>query len=1078
MFSDTFIKRPVLSIVCAILILLVGAIAIPTLSVEQYPDISPVQVVVTGSYIGASAQVVEETVTSVLERQINGVKGMRYLTSSSANDGTSTITVTFEQGYDQDIAAVDVQNRASIAEPQLPEDVRRVGVVVRKQSASTVVGMAVFSEDGRYDGEFISNYADIYILDTLKRIKGVGDIFVNGERRYAMRLWLDPNRLASRKLTAQDVTNALSEQNLQLGIGRIGQAPTPDGQMYQIDLQAVGRLKDPEAFNNLILQSQPDGTIVKLQDVGHAELGAENYNTFARWSRKDAVGYRVVQLPGSNALETANAVKAEMARLVKSFPPGLKYEIPYDPTLFVVESRKEVLKTLYEAILLVVIVIFVFLQDWRATLIPLITIPVSLIGTFAFIKAFGFSMNSLTLFGITLATGLVVDDAIIVVEDVSRLIQQEQVEPRKAAFEAMHELFGALIATSLVLMAVFVPVAFFPGTTGQLYKQFAMTIAFAIGLSTFLALTVTPALSAVLLRQQASSSGGILSKPFTWFNQGFDWLRRRYRSTLTLLNRLKYVVVAAYVASLGLTVWFYVHVPTGFLPEEDQGLLINIVQAPDGSSLNFTTDVIKQLEDVMLKFPDVAGTFTLGGLGTSGNTSNSAFSYAPLLPWDKRAGHEHSAQGILEAIREPLSKISAANILSVNLPTIQGLGSIGGFTFELQDRGNNGIEALVQVKDDLLKRAKQAPELKNVFTTYSANAPQLLIDVDRNQARALQVPISDVFRTLQIYLGSQYVNDFNAFTRTYRVYVQADRQFRSKPDDISKLYVRSSTNAMIPMSKLVKLTSITGPQTISHYNLFRSIEINGTPAPGFSSGQAIAAMQRLAAEALPSSMSFEWSGLSLEEIASGGQAPFIFALGLVVVFLVLAGQYENFLDPIIIMLTVPLAVLGAMIAQSIRGLPNDVYCQVGLVMLIGLASKNAILIVEFANQLRAQGMSITKAAIEASESRLRPILMTAFAFILGIVPLVRAEGAGSGSRISLGTAVFGGMIVSTLLSLFIVPILYIVLRSLFANLSSGKGIPRLPNWNTLWLKSVDAKRSLGVSWRRLSSWRPSTSSKR
>ena len=1078
MFSDTFIKRPVLSIVCAILILLVGAIAIPTLPVEQYPDISPVQVVVTGSYIGASAQVVEETVTSILERQINGVKGMRYLTSSSANDGTSTITVTFEQGYDQDIAAVDVQNRASIAEPQLPEDVRRVGVVVRKQSASTVVGMAVFSEDGRYDGEFISNYADIYILDTLKRIKGVGDIFVNGERRYAMRLWLDPNRLASRKLTAQDVTNALSEQNLQLGIGRIGQAPTPDGQMYQIDLQAVGRLKDPEEFNNLILQSQPDGTIVKLQDVGHAELGAENYNTFARWSRKDAVGYRVVQLPGSNALETANAVKAEMARLVKSFPPGLKYEIPYDPTLFVVESRKEVLKTLYEAIVLVVIVIFVFLQDWRATLIPLITIPVSLIGTFAFIKAFGFSMNSLTLFGITLATGLVVDDAIIVVEDVSRLIQQEQVEPRKAAFEAMHELFGALIATSLVLMAVFVPVAFFPGTTGQLYKQFAMTIAFAIGLSTFLALTVTPALSAVLLRPQASSPSGILSKPFTWFNQGFDWLRRHYRSTLTLLNRLKYVVVAAYVASLGLTVWFYVHVPTGFLPEEDQGLLINIVQAPDGSSLNFTTDVIKQLEDVMLKFPDVAGTFTLGGLGTSGNTSNSAFSYAPLLPWDKRAGHEHSAQGILEAIREPLSKISAANILSVNLPTIQGLGSIGGFTFELQDRGNNGIEALVQVKDDLLKRAKQAPELKNVFTTYSANAPQILIDVDRSQARALQVPISDVFRTLQIYLGSQYVNDFNAFTRTYRVYVQADRQFRSKPDDISKLYVRSSTNAMIPMSKLVKLTSITGPQTISHYNLFRSIEINGTPAPGFSSGQAIAAMQRLAAAALPSSMSFEWSGLSLEEIASGGQAPFIFALGLVVVFLVLAGQYENFLDPIIIMLTVPLAVLGAMIAQSIRGLPNDVYCQVGLVMLIGLASKNAILIVEFANQLRAQGMSITKAAIEASESRLRPILMTAFAFILGIVPLVRAEGAGSGSRISLGTAVFGGMIVSTLLSLFIVPILYIVLRSLFANLSSGKGMPRLPNWNVLWLKAVDAKRAIGVSWGRLSSWRPSTSSKR
>lgn len=1060
MFSDTFIKRPVLSIVCAFLILLVGAIAIPTLPVEQYPDISPVQVVVTSSYIGASAQVVEETVTSVIERQVNGVKGMRYMASSSGNDGTSTITVTFEQGYNQDIAAVDVQNRVAIAEPQLPEDVRRVGVVVRKQSAATVVGMGILSEDGRYSGEFISNYADIYILDTLKRIKGVGDIFVNGERRYAMRLWLDPNRLASRSLTAQDVANAINEQNLQLGIGRIGQAPTVDGQMYQIDLQAVGRLKEPQEFDQLILKSEPDGTLVKLADVGRAELGAENYNTFARWNRRDAVGYRIVQLPGSNALETTNAVKAKMARLAKSFPPGLNYEIPYDPTLFVVEARKEVLKTLYEAIALVVIVIFVFLQDWRATLIPLITIPISLVGTFAFIKAFGFSMNSLTLFGITLATGLVVDDAIIVVEDIARLIQQEEVPPQRAAFEAMHELFGAVIATSLVLMAVFVPVAFFPGTTGQLYKQFALTIAFSITLSTFLALTITPALSAILLRPQGPSVGGILSKPFTWFNRGLDWTRRRYRQSLTFLNRVKYIVVAGFVASLGLTAWFYLRVPTGFLPEEDQGLLINIVQAPDGSSLNYTTEVIKKLEDVMLEFKDVAGTFTLGGLGTSGNTANSAFSYAPLLPWSERKGHEHSAQAILEAIAKPLSQISEANILSVNLPTIQGLGSIGGFTFELQDRGNNGIDALVQAKSDLLARANKAPELQRVFTTFSANAPQMVLEVDRNQARALQVPINDIFRTLQIYLGSQYVNDFNAFTRTYRVYVQADRNFRSNPKDIDKLYVRATTGAMIPMGKLVTMTSITGPQIINHYNLFRAIEISGTPAPNYSSGQAIAAMERIAADVLPSSMSFEWSGLSLEEISSGGQAPLIFGLGLIFVFLVLAGQYENFLDPVIIMLTVPLAVLGAMIAQSLRGLPNDVYCQVGLVMLIGLASKNAILIVEFANQLREQGLSITKAAIEASESRLRPILMTALSFIFGIIPLVFAEGAGSGSRISLGTAVFGGMIVSTFLSLFVVPILYIVVRSLFARWSGGKGQPWLPNLIPYWKKLTTHLRSL------------------
>lgn len=1029
MFSETFIKRPVLASVFAIIITLVGAIAIPTLPVEQYPDISPVQVVVSGTYTGASAQVVEETVTTVLERQINGVEGMRYMSSNSSNDGTSTITVTFEQGYDQDIAAVDVQNRASIAEPQLPEDVRRVGVTVRKQSSATVVGMGIFSEDGRYDNEFISNYADLYIVDRLKRIKGVGDVAVNGERRYAMRLWLDPSKLASRGLTATDVANAINEQNLQLGIGRIGQAPTVDGQMYQIDLQAVGRLREASEFDDLILKAESDGTIVKLSDVGRAELGAENYNTFARYSGQNAVGFRVVQLPGSNALETAHAIKTEMAEVAKNFPPGLTYEIPYDPTLFVEESQHEVLKTLYEAILLVVLVIFVFLQDWRATLIPLVTIPVSLIGTFAFVKVFGFSMNSLTLFGLTLATGLVVDDAIIVVEDVARLIEEEGLTARRAASEAMRELFGAIIATSLVLMAVFVPVAFFPGTTGQLYKQFALTIAFSIALSTFLALTLAPALSAILLRK-APEQRGWLGKIFRPVNRFIDWMRRSYRRALEFLNRFKYVVLALFVASLGLTVWMYQKVPTGFLPEEDQGLLINIVQGPEGSSLEYTTQVIQQLEDVVLKLPEVAGTFTLGGFGANGNKANSAFSYVPLKPWSEREGHEHSAAAVLEAMRGPLSKISEANILSVNFPTIQGLGTTSGFTFQLQDQGDNGIDALVQVKDELVKQANAAPELQNVFSTYVANAPQLLVAVNRPQARALQVPIDEIFRTLQIFLGSQYVNDFNAFTRTYRVYVQADRQFRANPDDIGKLYVRSNTGQMIQMSKLVNIESVTGPQIINHYNLFRSIEINGSQAEGYSSGQAIQAMERLAAEILPASMSFEWSGLSLEEISSGGQAPFIFALGLLFVFLVLAGQYENFIDPIIIMLTVPLAVLGALLAQSLRGLPNDVYCQVGLVMLIGLASKNAILIVEFANQLRQQGMTVVKAAIEASESRLRPILMTALAFILGIVPLVRAEGAGSASRISLGTAVFGGMIVSTFLSLFVVPILYIMIGNL------------------------------------------------
>lgn len=1026
MFSDFFIKRPVFSVVCSLVILLVGAISIPTLPISQYPDISPVQVVVTANYIGASAQVVEDTVTSILERQINGVEGMKYVTSNSSNDGTSTITVTFEQGYNKDIAAVDVQNRVTIAEPQLPEAVRQTGVTVSKQSSAIVVAMGIFSEDNRYSDTFISNYADLYILDTLKRIKGVGTIRPYGERRYAMRLWLDPNRLASRRLTAQDVVDKLNKQNLQVGIGRIGQPPAADGQMYQLDLQTQGRLREPAEFDNLILKAGIDGTLVKLKDIGKAELGAESYSTFARWSGRRAIGYQVLQLPGANALEVAKAVKAEMQRLSTDFPPGMKYEIPYDPTLFVEESRKEVVKTLIEAIGLVVLVIFIFLQDWRTTLIPVTTIPLSLIGTFAFVKAFGFSINSLTLFGLTLATGLVVDDAIIVVEDIVRLIQHEGLSPRRAASQAMRELFGAVIATSLVLMAVFIPVAFFPGTIGQLYKQFALTIAFSIGLSTFLALTLAPALSALLLRQ-GQQPRGFFGWVFAWINWLIDLTHKGYRRSLNGLTRFKGIVILLFIVSLGLTGWLYLSVPTGFLPEEDQGYIMNIVQAPEGSSLEYTGQAISKVDKEMLKIPEVAGTFSLGGFGLAGNIANSGISFAPFIPWGERKKAKQSAQAILKRIEEPLSQITDAKVISINPPTIQGLGSVGGFVFELQDRGNNDIDTLVQVKNDLVNRASQTPGLQGVFSNYTANAPQLFIEVERDRAEALQVSVDEIFSTLQIFLGSRYVNDFNAFARTYRVYIQADKQFRSNPEDVAKLYVRSAQGEMIPLSNLVSVKPITGPQTISHYNLFRSIEINGNAAPGFSSGQAIQAMERLAAEILPNNMSFEWSGISLEEIASGGQAPVIFGLGLVFVFLVLAAQYENLVDPLIIMLSVPLAVMGGLLAQSMRGFSNDVYCQVGLVMLIGLASKNAILIVEFANQLREQGLSITKAVIEASESRLRPILMTALSFILGIIPLVTAEGAGSASRISLGTAVFGGMVVSTFLSLFVVPVLYIVI---------------------------------------------------
>ncbi|MBH8572448.1 efflux RND transporter permease subunit [Nostocaceae cyanobacterium CENA369] len=1031
MFVDFFIKRPVFTSVCAIVILLVGAISIPTLPTTQYPEISPTQVNVTANYVGASAEVVENTVTTILERQINGVEGMKYMTSSSSNSGSSTITVTFDASRNKDIAAVDVQNRVSLAEPQLPQPVQQTGVTVSKQSNDILLAIGLYSDNQKYSNVFLSNYADLYLIDALKRINGVGEARIFGERRYAMRLWLDPNRLASRSLTAQDVIDALNAQNLQVGAGQIGQQPSASDQMYQIDLRAVGRLTEVPEFEDLVIKASTDGSLIKLKDVGRAELGAENYNTFLRFRGQDGVGVGIFTTPGSNALNVAKAVKAEIAQLAQKFPPGMKYQVAFDTTLFVTASLSEVVKTLFEAIVLVVIVIYIFLQDWRTTLIPVIVIPLALIGTFAFVKVFGFSINTLTLFGLTLATGLVVDDAIIVVENISRLIEDEGMSPRQAASESMRELTGAVVATSLVLMAVFVPVAFFPGATGQIYKQFALTIAFSIAISTFLALTLSPSLSALLLRR-GQKPRGWLGWLFGKFNNGVDWTRNKYERSLLRLNRFKGIVLLLFVVSLGLTGWLYTRVPSAFFPDEDQGYFITIIQGPEGTSLNYTSNVMSQVEKEILKLPEVVGTFAIGGFGFSGNSANNGAIFTTLKPWDERKEHSHSAQGIIANLQKKVSGITEARVLPVNPPAIRGLGSFGGFQFELQDRqGNNSLDTMVQLMGQLLGRANQSPELqKPVFSTFAANTPQLLIQVDRNRAEALQVSVQDVFNTLQSYLGSRYVNDFNLEQRTYRVYVQADAKFRSNPEDIGRLYVRSATNQMIPLSNLVKVTPTTGAQTINHYNLFRSIEITGSAAPGYSSGQAIEAMQRSAQQVLPQSFGYEWSGISAEEQSSGGLAPLIFGLGLVFVFLVLAAQYENYFDPLIIMLAVPLAILGALSAQSLRGLNNDIFCQVGLVMLIGLASKNAILIVEFANQLREQGLSITKAAVQAAEERLRPILMTSFAFILGILPLVNAEGAGAGSRQSLGTAVFGGMLVSTLLSLFIVPVLYILVNTI------------------------------------------------
>lgn len=1029
MFIDFFIKRPVFSTVCALIVLLLGLISIPTLPIARFPDIAPTQINVTANYSGASAEDVESGVTNILERQINGIEGIRYITSSSSNDGSSTITATFNSSRNADIAAVDVQNRVSIAGPQLPEVVQRTGVRVTKQSNNILLAIGLFADNQQYDNIFLSNYADLYLADALKRVKGVGNVVIFGERRYAMRLWLDTNRLASRGLTTQDVVNALNEQNLQVSAGRIGQEPAPEGQRYQIDVRASSRLTEPAEFAEVILRTNNDGSLIKVKDVGRVELGAENYNTFLRYRAQDAVGLGIYQLPGSNALDVSRGVREEMARLAPNFPPGIQYEVAFDTTGFVQESMSEVIKTLITAVILVVIVIFVFLQDWRTTLIPAVTVPLSLIGTFIFVRIFDFSINSLTLFGLTLASGMVVDDAIVVVEQISRFIQDKGMSPRRAASESMAELFAAVIATSLVLLAVFVPVAFFPGSTGALYRQFALTIAFSIVISTFLALTLTPSLCALLLRQ-GQQPRGWLGRVFHQVNQFIESLRRLYERSLHLIVHWKNMIIGLFIVSLGITAWLYTTVPTAFLPEEDEGFFITLIQGPQGVSLQYTSDVIAQVEKEILQIPEVVGTFAVGGFGFSGSTANNGIIFTTLKPWAERTRPDQSVQAILGKLRGKLFAIPEARVFPVNPPPIQGLGNFGGFQLQLQDRrGGNDLQGLVQSMGQLLGRANQAPQLQAVFTTFAAETPQLLVEVDRNRAKALQVSIDDIFRTMQTALGSQYVNDFNLQQRNYRVYVQADKQFRSNPQDIEQLVVRSQTNQMIPLRNLIKTTSVVGAQVINHYNLFRSIEINGSAAPEFSSGNAIQTMEQLAAEVLPPGFGYEWSGTALEEIESGGLAPIIFGLGIVFVFLVLAAQYENYIDPLIILLAVPLAIFGALLAQSIRGFANDIYCQIGLVMLIGLASKNAILIVEFANQLRNQGLSITKAAVEAAQERLRPILMTAFSTLLGIFPLTIATGAGAGSRQSLGTTVFGGMLVATFLSLFVVPVLYIVIKT-------------------------------------------------
>jgi len=1031
MFSKFFIERPVFATVCSLIVVFAGLLAIPTLPISQFPDISPTTVVVSANYPGADAETVESAVTNLVEQEINGVNGMRYISSSSGSDGTSQVTVTFNAGEDPDIATVNVQNRVARVENRLPELVNQTGVTVSQQSSDFLMAIAIYPEDGEYDALFMSNYADLYMVNALRRITGVGSLQIFGERKFAMRVWLDPTRLASRNLTVQDISDAIREQNIQVGAGQLGQQPADPTQEYQLSLRADSRLSSVEEFENLVIATGEGGSLTLMKDVGRVELGAENYGTLLDFNGREAVGLGIIQRAGTNAIETAEAVRVELERLSQSFPPGLQYAVAFDATTFVSRSLQDVLFTLVTAVVLVVLVLYLFLQDWRSTVIPAIAIPVALIGTFLFTKLFGFSINTLTLFGLTLATGVVVDDAIVVVEAIAAKVQDKGMKPMQASIEAMQELSGAVIATSLVLIAVFVPVALFPGTTGAIYKQFALTIAFSIVVSTFNALTLSPTLAAILLRNEPTEHHGLLGRFFDRFNGLLDGVRLRYQRVLTVFSQLRYAVLAFFVVALIMTGWVYRVVPSAFLPEEDQGYFITLVQAPEGVSLTYTKDILDEASALILEQPEVLSNFAITGFSFAGVASNQGIMFSLLKPWEDRKGADQSVQGIIQRVQMQFFGMSKARIFSLNPPSIQGLGNFGGFQMELQDRrGVLSLSELVGNMFQLLGAANQDPNLQAVFSTFTANTPQLLVDVNRDRAKALGINIQDVYSTLQSFLGSEYVNDFNLDRRTYRVYIQADQDFRSDPNDLQQLYVRSSQGEMVSLSNLVTVTPTTTAQTITHYNLFRSISVQGNAAPGRSSGQAINAMEQLATQVLPAAMGFDWTGTALEEIESGGQAPLFFGFGILMVFLVLAAQYESYLDPAIILITVPLAVLGALSAQFMRGLANDVYCQIGLVMLIGLASKNSILIVEYANQLRKEGLTITQAALEASQNRLRPILMTALTGVVGFFPLVIASGAGAASRQSLGTALFGGYLLSTFLSLFIVPILYILMKKL------------------------------------------------
>jgi HAE1 family hydrophobic/amphiphilic exporter-1 len=886
MFAEFFIRRPVFASVCALLIVLAGTAVIPTLPISQFPDLAPPQVGVTSSYIGASAQTVESAVTIPLEQEINGAEGMKYMTSTSGNDGTSSIVVTFDLTRNPDLATVDIQNRVNTAQGRLPAAVKAVGITTAKTSQNFVFGAAITADNDRYTPLFMSNYVDVYVRDALKRIPGVADVIVFGEGKYSMRLWLDPGRMAGRGLTAPDVVNALSEQNVEVAAGQVGQQPAIAGQQFQISVRAVGRLSETSQFENIILKTNSDGTLVRLRDVGRAELGSESYGNKITYNGQQAIGLGVTQLSTANALDVDRRAIAELNRLAKSFPPGMRAHVAFDTTDAVGESIRDVAFTVGLAIGLVILVIFIFLGDWRTTMIHFIATPVSLIGTFIFVKLLGFSINTLTLFGITLATGLVVDDAIVVIENIERHIAEGEHDSSKAAAAATGEITSAVIATSLVLVAVFVPVAFFPGTTGILFRQFALTIAFSIAISAFNALTLAPALAAIFLRGGHRQKWWWLRK----FDDGVVALTRGYSALLHHVLKHKLAMVVLFFGGLGLTYFVFTHVPTGFVPDEDQGYLIIVIQAPPGASLEYTADIGTQVSHMLADIPELEGTFSIAGFSFAGASANQGLIFVPLKPYSKRKGEQHSATAILNRVRPRLFGIQGAIVFATLPPAINGLGQFGGFQFVVQDQAAHTLEELSNTTHDIIRQAGARKDLVGLYTPFTANDPQYLVTIDREKAKSLHVPLSQITDTLSVFMGSSYVNDFDFNNRSYRVYVQADKQFRSQAQDMKEFYVRSDNAAMVPLDNLISTTQTTTPQVISHYNLFRSAEIDGSAAPGFSSGQAIAAMDDLAKK-MPQGFSYSWTGLSLEELQSGGVTLILFGLGTLVVYLTLSAQY-------------------------------------------------------------------------------------------------------------------------------------------------------------------------------------------